>query len=121
MAVDQDHVTFRTKNGKIVTLQSAEFLRRFVQHVLPKGLQKIRHYGLYAAAASDALAQARALLHGANSDETRVNIERLQNWQAALKDLTGRDVNVCPKCGGQVVHRPLASKARAPPQARRAA
>jgi hypothetical protein len=114
-------VTFRTKNGKIVTLQSAQFLRRFIQHVLPKGLQKIRHYGLYAGAARDALAQARALLHGADSDETRGNIERLRNWQSALKELTGRDVNVCPKCGGQVVHQPLASRARAPPEARRAA
>ena len=121
VAADQDHVTFRTKNGQTVTLEPAEFLHRFIQHVLPKGLQKIRHYGLYAAAASEALTQARALLHGANSDETRVNIERLRNWQSALKELTGRDVNVCPKCGGKVVHQPLAAQPRAPPEAHRAA
>ena len=121
VSVDQDHVTFRTKNGQLITLQSVEFLRRFVQHVLPKGFQKIRHYGLYASAASDSLQQAHALLHSSNSDETRVNIDRLRTWQAALIELTGRDVNVCPKCGGQVVHQPLAAHARAPPEASRAA
>lgn len=121
VSVDPNHVTFRTKNAKIVTLQSAEFLRRFIQHVLPKGMQKIRHYGLYASAASDALAQARLFLQGSNSDETRVNIERLRTWQAVLKELTGRDVNICPNCGGQVLHQPLAAHARAPPEARRAA
>jgi hypothetical protein len=118
---DQDHVRFRTKNGKVITLESVEFLRRFVQHVLPKGFQKIRHYGLYASAANDSLQQAHALLHSSNSDETRVNIDRMRTWQAALKELTGRDVNVCPKCGGQVEHQPLAAHARAPPETRRAA
>ena len=29
-----------------MTLTAEEFLRRFVQHVLPKGFVKIRHYGL---------------------------------------------------------------------------
>ena len=121
VSVDQGHVTFRTKNGQLITLQSVEFLRRFVQHVLPKGFQKIRHYGLYASAASESLQHAHALLRSSNSDETRTNIDRLRTWQAALKELTGRDVNVCPKCGGPVVHQPLAAHARAPPEARRAA
>jgi hypothetical protein len=52
--VRNDAVTFRTKNGKTVTVSPVEFLRRFVQHVLPDGFHKIRHYGLYAGAAEDA-------------------------------------------------------------------
>ena len=28
-----------------MTLDAMEFIRRFLQHVLPKGLMKIRHYG----------------------------------------------------------------------------
>jgi hypothetical protein len=45
-------VTFRYKDyadarqEKFLTLSAEEFLRRFVQHVLPKGFMKIRHYGL---------------------------------------------------------------------------
>ena len=31
-----------------MTLSGEEFLRRFVQHVLPRGFVKIRHYGLLA-------------------------------------------------------------------------
>ena len=47
-------VTFRYKDyakgheQKLMTLSAEEFLRRFVQHVLPKGFVKIRHYGLLA-------------------------------------------------------------------------
>jgi hypothetical protein len=47
-------VTFRYKDyaddhkHKTMTLDAVEFLRRFVQHVLPKGFVKIRHYGLLA-------------------------------------------------------------------------
>jgi hypothetical protein len=33
------------KTWKIMALDVMEFIRRFLQHVLPKGLMKIRHYG----------------------------------------------------------------------------
>src|SRR5262249_15670656 len=33
---------------KRLTLDAEEFLRRFVQHVLPRGFVKVRHYGLLA-------------------------------------------------------------------------
>ena len=55
VAITDDAVTFRTKNGKTVTLTPVEFLRRFIQHVLPDGLHKIRHYGLYAGVNAHAL------------------------------------------------------------------
>ena len=58
-----DQITFATKNGQSCTLNGVDFLRRFVQHVLPKGFTKIRHYGLYASKHSDSLcAQARRML-----------------------------------------------------------
>jgi hypothetical protein len=33
---------------KTMTLAASQFIRRFLIHVLPKGLQRIRHYGLLA-------------------------------------------------------------------------
>jgi hypothetical protein len=48
------HVTFRYQDyadghrHKTMTPGAVEFLRRFLQHVLPKGFLKIRHYGLLA-------------------------------------------------------------------------
>jgi hypothetical protein len=62
-------VTFRyhdyadARKEKLLTLSAEEFLRRFVQHVLPKGFMKIRHYGLLASRQREAcLRQARRLL-----------------------------------------------------------
>jgi hypothetical protein len=52
LAVDQTHVTFRYKDRKAETwrtkrLPGIEFLRRFLQHVLPRGFHKVRYYGLW--------------------------------------------------------------------------
>jgi len=42
-----------------MTLATAEFIRRFLIHVLPKGLHRIRHYGLFAkGACADNIAHA---------------------------------------------------------------
>src|SRR3954468_23721801 len=54
LTLEDGRVTFRYKDyaddrqHKTLTLDAVEFLRRFVQHVLPKGFMKIRHYGLLA-------------------------------------------------------------------------
>jgi len=54
LKLEEGRVTFRYKDyaddhqQKTMTLDAVEFLRRFVQHVLPKGFMKIRHYGLLA-------------------------------------------------------------------------
>jgi hypothetical protein len=67
--LEAGQVTFRyrdyaeARHEKQLTLSAEEFLRRFVQHVLPKGFMKIRHYGLLASRQREArLQQARKLL-----------------------------------------------------------
>jgi len=50
--MDQTHVTFRWKDRdadawRIERLPGVEFLRRFLQHVLPRGFHKVRYYGLW--------------------------------------------------------------------------
>ena len=66
-ALEQDKVTFRyrdnrTQQIKHVQLPVAEFVQRFLQHVLPKGLPKVRHYGLTSAACCQRHAAALTLL-----------------------------------------------------------
>lgn len=39
---------YRTGESEEVTISCAEFIRRFLQHVLPPGFQKIRYFGLIA-------------------------------------------------------------------------
>ena len=52
--MDEEHVSFRWKDyahggrSKTMTLPGEEFLRRFLVHVLPKGLVRARSYGLLA-------------------------------------------------------------------------
>ena len=52
IAMDENTVTFRYKERKksrwrTCTLSGHEFMRRFLQHVLPRGLHKVRYYGLW--------------------------------------------------------------------------
>ncbi len=49
VSMDERGVTFRTKDGRAVTVAGHELLARFVEHVLPHRFVKIRHYGLHAA------------------------------------------------------------------------
>jgi hypothetical protein len=71
VALDERGVTFRWKDyratgrtrHKTMTLATAEFMRRFLLHVLPSGFHRIRHYGLLAnARRKQNLDIARALL-----------------------------------------------------------
>ncbi|MGE4532855.1 IS91 family transposase [Halomonas sp.] len=54
LAVDDHQVTLRYKDyrdrdrGKQLVLAGEEFVRRFLLHVLPKGLMRVRHYGFLA-------------------------------------------------------------------------
>ena len=54
MAFQNDRVSFRWRDyahggkNRVMTVSADEFLRRFLLHVLPKGLVRIRHFGLFA-------------------------------------------------------------------------
>jgi hypothetical protein len=119
--VTDQSVTFRTRNGETTTVSPVEFLRRFVQHVLPEGFHKIRHYGLYSATAArpdGALGHARDLLAAAqNSSAPLAAAEAAPaSWVELLRELTGRDVTRCPRCGNRLERLALPTPlSRAPP------
>jgi hypothetical protein len=65
--LDDDDVTIRHKHGAsgrwhTTRLSGHEFMRRFLQHVLPKGLHKVRYSGLQHHSRRDHAARARQLL-----------------------------------------------------------
>jgi hypothetical protein len=69
IAFKHDHVSFRWKDyahgskQKVMTVSADEFLRRFLIHVLPKGLVRIRHFGLFAnRRRTETLTRCRSLL-----------------------------------------------------------
>jgi hypothetical protein len=107
-------VSFRTKEGKTHSVTPVEFLRRFIQHVLPDGFKKIRHYGLYASSGDAALAMARARLESVGTSMPPPS--PAPTWQQLLRDLTGRDVDRCQRCGGAIDRVPIEREtARGPP------
>lgn len=85
---------------RIMHLPAAQFLERFVLHVLPAGLMRIRHIGLLANRHKrHQLAQARAAL--AAPAPTPVPRESAQ--QLCLRVL-GLDIERCPACGSGRLH-----------------
>jgi hypothetical protein len=102
LSLEDGQVTFRYKDyadarrGKTMTLTGEEFLRRFVQHVLPRGFVKIRHYGLLASRGrNDRLALCRRLLLPAT-----VAARATANGEAADPVRPAWEPS-CPHCGGQ--------------------
>ena len=100
VAVTPEQVTFRSKDGRTVTLAPVAFLQRLVQHVLPERFKKIRHLGLYAA--PKLLAQAKEHL-GAQATPTAPPA----TWQEILLALTGVDATRCKGCGSPLYHTTL--------------
>lgn len=69
LACTDERVTFRyrdsrTHQRKTMSLPPHEFLRRFLQHVLPKSLHRVRAYGLLSAAHRTTLRRLQLLLGG---------------------------------------------------------
>jgi len=80
---------------KIMTLQAGEFIRRFMQHVLPCGFCKIRYFGFMA------MCNRKTQLHLCYSlILTPTYLSRLDGLQAleVLQMLSGNDPLVCSKC-----------------------
>ena len=52
----------RDRQWRTMTLTAEEFIRRFLQHVLPTGVHKVRYYGLWAPSNQAKLQQIRQSL-----------------------------------------------------------
>jgi hypothetical protein len=119
LSLENGTVTFRYQNSdtrqwKTMQLPAKEFLRRYLQHVLPQGLHKVRYYGLL-------------------SPRNRVTLKRLQlllaerRKEGAEKSADTPDPpkpeRRCPCCeeGRMVIVSWLPKKARSPPHGRAAA
>lgn len=126
IALDEHGVTFRWKDyrakghtrNKTMTLDSDEFMRRFLLHVLPSGFHRIRHYGLFAnTERKENLPKARELLHIAPEADAAPN-------SADAPAQSVQPTFVCPDCGAAMLIIDTLVRGqhiRAPPQQRIAA
>jgi hypothetical protein len=82
---------------KIDVLSADEFLRRFLQHVLPDGFLRVRHYGLLAnRVKAKHLARCRQLLGVRPSPKSDNRPQSTAEW---LQTVFGIDSDHCPCCG----------------------
>ena len=86
------------------TVSAEEFIRRFLQHVLPPRFIKVRYYGLLSPAQRQLLQQARQLLSPTTS--------KLKNQ--AVKTTASLAPLSCPHCGGPLTLLAPIARGRAP-------
>ena len=83
-------------------LSGHEFMRRFLQHVLPKGLHKIRYYGLWHPSRREQAACARQLLQldqPANASRATTATEARDDAATTVPASgTAEPLRVCPCC-----------------------
>ncbi len=101
--IEDGQVRFRWKDyrdqkqQKTMTLSAAEFIRRFLMHVLPPGFQRIRYYGLLGNRYREQkLARCRELL-GMRPSETPT-AETCPDYRDRYQQLTGSSLWECPVC-----------------------
>jgi hypothetical protein len=105
-AITTDEVVFNvranTQGGKRKErLSGTEFVRRYLLHVLPTGIKRIRHYGVLASSCKGAKLQAaREALH--MPQVTPKAVESASEFMARLVKI---DVDVCPCCKQGRLHR----------------
>jgi hypothetical protein len=117
--MDSGRVTFRyrsTETGilKSCTLPAEEFIRRFLQHVLPKGFVKVRYYGFLAVGQRKRLAALREQLYRSVEETPSATEGAAEN--ELLSDVSRRTEVRCSSCG-QVMWRGavIQPTARSPP------
>src|SRR5882672_5531301 len=126
ISVDDRAVVFRTRGQDTATLDPVDFIRRFLDHRLPRGFVKIRHGGLLAPTnVNGRLASAKAALAGgdrrgagAATVDTVGLVPKIADlpWTDLLLALTGVDLKECPVCHTRAVVRvPLTTECRGPP------
>ena len=106
ITADDTGVTFKWKDYRIegpgryktMMLPTHEFIRRFLMHVLPKGLHRIRHYGLFANGNRAAnITRARALLAvPSRAKQPETPEPTVANEPRVLP-------RPCPCCGGRMI------------------
>jgi len=108
--VADGRVTFRYRptgshKDQTCTLSAHEFMRRFLQHVLPKGFVKVRYYGLFSPAYRTQLTRLRQELR---SCATRTH-DGLEPAPAAHTQTTPATLpcHACPTCGRPMQRREL--------------
>ena len=119
---EHGNVTFRytharSGNTRRMTLPAADFIARFLQHVLPKGFAKIRSYGLLSSACRADLERARSLLESVATNPVHPHAASVEDrGEESACDDPPSAPRLCPVCKvGHLVLVGALPRPRAPP------
>ena len=99
VAIDGEKVLLRvraddTGGKRTIAMDGEQFIARLLQHVLPAGFKRIRHYGLLAPAAkTERLALARRLLA-----MPAPNPQAREDAQDFMRRVAAIEITCCPHC-----------------------
>jgi hypothetical protein len=98
--VDETGVSFswrdyRDNKVKVMSLEGAEFMRRFCMHILPKRFVRIRHYGLLSTSRRQDLRE----LQQAFGINTPPEVREKKHWKEVCRQHLNYDPDICPQCG----------------------
>lgn len=105
---------YRDNQQKIMTLEHEEFIRRFLQHIVPSGFMRIRYFGLLANPCRKKLLPICRL-------QLRDRMPRLQtlpgSWQEYYFQITGQYPGTCKHCkiGIPIILEKIPTKSRDSP------
>lgn len=83
-----------SKRIRTTTFTVIEFMRRFLQHVLPSGFMKIRYYGFLHPSFKTPLTQIRTLIEKSSSVTLTAHVSDVEKEKTATQ--------TCPDCGGSL-------------------
>jgi hypothetical protein len=112
LKLEDGRVTFKYKDSatdqvKYATVSAEEFMRRFLQHVLPERFVKVRYYGLLSPGNRHLLKRVREAL-GATASGSRARTEDCARNQ--------REPLRCASCGSEMkLMGPSSARGREPP------
>ncbi len=119
LLIDNGKVSFRYQNSsdqqwKTMTLDAQEFIRRFLQHVLPRGFHKVRYYGLWNPAHRTTLRSLQIILGPEKSDPLSSMAEPIIEISYEMVVQIGK---TCPHCKeGILLHQGIVPRQeRVPP------
>ena len=118
--IEGGQVTFRyqkcgERQWRRMTLPANEFIRRFLQHVLPRGMHKVRYYGIWNPSHRQLLRRTQLLVGACPFSAVtpeEVLAETVTRWnESSERPLT------CPRCrqGILVLKETIPKKPRSPP------
>ena len=99
----QDHKSQKPERTRV---SAVEFIRRLVQHISPKGFQRVRYYGLHAVCVRRKITERVRHAIGAVLQTAFYFAEAVMlklRWRAKIKAKFGRDPMRCERCGEEMI------------------